>query len=149
MSAAQPDAGPDLEELLLDTLDAVSRFRVGQREAVAAALDAGRLLALAKSRIPHGGFGEWLERVGVKPRTAQAWIRLAAMEVTVDDVIDRGGITATLAGRPPKSATVAHLESDTARELAAAEAEIAGHKAAYYAALTRRARLVRALAKEG
>ena len=30
-----------LEDLLLATLDAVSRFRVGQREAVSAALDAG------------------------------------------------------------------------------------------------------------
>ena len=31
----------DLEDLLLSTLDAVSRFRVGQREAVGAAQDAG------------------------------------------------------------------------------------------------------------
>ena len=33
-----------IEDLLLATLDAVSRFRVGQREAVSAALDAGALL---------------------------------------------------------------------------------------------------------
>ncbi len=99
MSAAQPDSGPDLEELLLDTLDAVSRVRVGQREAVAAALDAGRLLSLAKGRIPHGGWSDWLNRVGVKPRTASGWMRLAAMGVDVDDVIDRGGINATLAGK--------------------------------------------------
>ena len=33
-----------IEDLLLETLDAVSRFRVGQREAVTAALDAGLLL---------------------------------------------------------------------------------------------------------
>ena len=34
--------GPvDPEDLLLSTLDAVSRFRVGQREAVGAAQDAG------------------------------------------------------------------------------------------------------------
>ncbi len=145
-----PTTGPDLEELLLDTLDAVSRFRVGQREALVAALDAGRLLSLAKGRIQHGGWGDWLERVGLNPRTATRWMRLAGMGVTVDDIIDRGGINATLAGRQPKSDTVSDLPpSETARELAAAEAEIAGHKAAYYAALTRRARLVRALAKEG
>ena len=42
----------DLEDLLLSTLDAVSRFRVGQREAVSAALDAGALLTKAKGR--HG-----------------------------------------------------------------------------------------------
>ena len=49
-------AGPEprLEDLLLDTLDAISRFRVGQREAVGAALDAGHLLILAKARLPHG-----------------------------------------------------------------------------------------------
>ena len=41
-----------LEDLLLATLDAVSRFRVGQREAVSAALDAGALLTKAKGR--HG-----------------------------------------------------------------------------------------------
>ena len=35
---ASPVEGDDL---LLSTLDAVSRFRVGQREAVGAALDAG------------------------------------------------------------------------------------------------------------
>ena len=39
-----------IEDLLLATLDAVSRFRVGQREAVGAALDAGALLTQAKGR---------------------------------------------------------------------------------------------------
>ena len=43
-----------LEDLLLATLDAVSRFRVGQREAVSAALDAGALLTKAKGRLQHG-----------------------------------------------------------------------------------------------
>ena len=47
-----------IEDLLLETLDAVSRFRVGQREAVTAALDAGLLLVEAKDRLPHGGWGE-------------------------------------------------------------------------------------------
>ena len=37
-----------LEDLLLATLDAVSRFRVGQRDAVSAALEAGPLLTKAK-----------------------------------------------------------------------------------------------------
>ena len=32
-----------IEDLLFETLDAISRFRVGQRESVAAALDAGGL----------------------------------------------------------------------------------------------------------
>ena len=56
----------DLEDLLLSTLDAVSRFRVGQREAVGAALDAGDLLTTAKARLPHGGWAEWLDRLGLR-----------------------------------------------------------------------------------
>ena len=53
----------DLEDLLLATLDAVSRFRVGQRESVSAALDAGAFLAQAKGRLRHGewetGYNAW------------------------------------------------------------------------------------------
>ena len=45
-----------LEDLLLATLDAVSRFRVGQRDTVSAALEAGPLLTKAKVRSP-GGIG--------------------------------------------------------------------------------------------
>ena len=46
-----------LEDLLLATLDAVSRFRVGQRDTVGAALDAGAFLAQAKGRLQHGEWG--------------------------------------------------------------------------------------------
>ena len=51
-----------IEDLLLATLDAVSRFRVGQREA------AGALLTQAKGRLRHG---EW----GDTGCTAWAWRR--------------------------------------------------------------------------
>ena len=51
-----------IEDLLLATLDAVSRFRVGQREAAGAALDAGTLLTAAKGRLRHGEWGDWLGR---------------------------------------------------------------------------------------
>ena len=40
-----------IEDLLFATLDAVSRFRVGQQEAVSAALEAGALLTEAKGRL--------------------------------------------------------------------------------------------------
>ena len=40
-----------IEDLLFATLDAISRFRVGQREAVNAALEAGGLLTEAKGRL--------------------------------------------------------------------------------------------------
>ena len=61
-----------LEDLLFATLDAVSRFRVGQRDAVSAALEAGPLLTKAKGRLHHGEWGDWLHRVGLAPRTACA-----------------------------------------------------------------------------
>ena len=62
------------------------------------------------------------------------WMKLAAMDVTAEDVIERGGIVQTLRGGTPKSATVADLP-DT--------------KQAYYDALFRRNRALRALAREG
>ena len=138
-----------IEDLLFATLDAVSRFRVGQKEAVSAALEAGGLLTKAKVGLPHGQWADWLFRVGLAPRTASMWMKLAAMDVTAEDVIERGGIVQTLRGNP-KSATVADLpDSNLGRDLANAEAEIADTKQAYYDALSRRNRAIRALAREG
>ena len=54
-----------LEDLLLATLDAVSRFRVGQRDTVSAALEAGPLLTKAKGRLQMGS--------GETGCTAWAW----------------------------------------------------------------------------
>ena len=121
-----------LEDLLLATLDAVSRFRVGQRDTVGAALDAGAFLAQAKGRLQHGEWGDWLHRVGLAPRTASMWLKLAGLGLTAEDVIERGGIVQTLRGGNPKSATVADLpDSNLGRDLAEAEAEIADTKQAY------------------
>ena len=66
-----------LEDLLFATLDAVSRFRVGQRDAVSAALEAGPLLTKAKgpaaswrvgrlaaSRGPGTEDGEYVDEAG-------------------------------------------------------------------------------------
>ena len=111
------------------------------------ALDAGSLLTEAKGRLPHGEWGDWLVRVKLSPRTASTWMRLAALDITAEDVIARGGINSTLKG---KSATVADLPpaSDLQRELAEAEAAIGGAKRGYYDALNRRQRALRALARE-
>ena len=106
-----------IEDLLLATLDAVSRFRVGQRDAVSAALEAGALLTEAKGRLQHGEWGDWLHRVGLAPRTASMWLKLAGLGLTAEDVIERGGIVQTLRGGNPKSATVADLEPASARRI--------------------------------
>ena len=138
-----------LEDLLFATLDAVSRFRVGQRDTVGAALEAGPLLTKAKGRLHHGEWGDWLHRVGLAPRTASTWMKLAGMDLTAEDVIDRGGINAAARGVKPKSASEADLPGDLGRDLANAEADIAETKQAYYDALSRRNRVLRALAREG
>ena len=70
-----------IEDLLFETLDAISRFRVGQQESVSAALDAGALLSQAKGRIRHGEWGDWLGRVGLAQRTASMWMKLAGMDL--------------------------------------------------------------------
>ena len=90
-----------IEDLLLATLDAVSRFRVGQRDAVGAALEAGGLLTEAKGRLKHGEWGEWIGRVGLAKRTASTWMKLAGMGLTSSAVIDRGGINAAARGVKP------------------------------------------------
>ena len=91
-----------IEDLLFATLDAVSRFRVGQREAVGAALEAGGLLTEAKGRLHHGEWGDWLHRVGLAPRTASMWLKLAGMDLTAEDVIERGLHFPNAAGRHPQ-----------------------------------------------
>ena len=136
-----------IEDLLFATLDAVSRFRVGQREAVGAALEAGGLLTQAKGRLQHGEWGDWLHRVGLAPRTASTWMRLGGL--TAEDVIERGGINAAARGDKPESASEADLpDSNLDRALAEAEAAIADTKRAYYDALNQRHRALRALARE-
>ena len=117
---------------------------LARRDAVGAALEAGGLLTEAKGRLKHGEWGDWLGRVGLAKRTASTWMKLAGMGLTSSAVIDRGGINAAARGVKPKSASEADLPGD----LAEAEAEIATTKQAYYDALSRRNRALRALARE-
>ena len=109
------DPGQTLEDLMMDTLDAVSRFRVGQREAVGGALDAGGLLVTVKARLQHGEWVNWLERVGLNSRTASRWMKLAGLELTAEQIIAQGGIRSVLSGKPraSKSDTVSDLRSDS------------------------------------
>ncbi len=90
--------------------------------------------------------GDWLGKVGLSPRTASTWMRLAALGITAEDVVARGGINATL---KPTSAIVADVPvaSDLQRELAEAEVAIGSAKRGYDDALDRRQRLLRALAR--
>ena len=75
-------------------------------------------------------------------------MKLAGMDLTAEDVIDRGGINAAARGGKPESASEADLPGSVGRELADAEAAIADTKRAYYDALNRRHRALSALARE-
>ena len=141
----------NIEDLLFATLDAVSRFRVGQKEAVSAALEAGGLLTEAKGRLQHGEWGDWLGRVGLAPRTARTWMKLVSLDLTAEEVIERGGINAASQGRGKMAKTASEAvlpETGLDRDLAEAEAAIADTKRAYYDALSRRNAALRALARE-
>ena len=74
------------------------------------------------------------------------WMKLAGLDLTSSEVIDRGGINAAARGSKPESASEADLSG---RELADAEAAIADTQRAYYDALNRRHRALSALAREG
>ena len=136
----------NIEDLLLETMEAVSRYRVSQREATAAALDAGELLVEAKGRLPHGEWISWLSRVGLPRRTATTWMKLAKSGLTPEEVNERGGINAAAQGGKWASKPICPPPtSGMERELASVEATIADSKSAYYAALTKRQHLLRAL----
>ena len=121
---------------------------MGQREAVGAALEAGGLLTKAKGGQPHGEWGDWLHRVGLAPRTARTWMKLASLDLTAEEVIERGGINAAAQGRGKTASEAVLPDTGLDRALAESEAEIATTKRAYYDALSRRNAALRALARE-
>ena len=49
-----PLPGPDLEELLLDTLDCVARAKAGRLQALEEAIEGGGLLKMARQMTLHG-----------------------------------------------------------------------------------------------
>ena len=70
---------PDLEELLFDAQDCVTRWKAGRVEATAAAIDGGNILTMAHGLTGHGDWLDWLDKVGLTPTTASRWMRLAAL----------------------------------------------------------------------
>ena len=86
-----------------------------------------------------------MHRVGLAPRTASMWMKLVSMDITADEIIQRGGIAKTVQG---KSATLPIPPDSTLdRDLVEASASISDTKRAYYDALSRRNAALRALAR--
>ena len=80
--------------------------------------------------------------------SATKWMKLAKLGLTTEEVIARGAINS--AAQASKSAPEADLKTPTSgleRDLPSIEATIADSKAAYYAALTKRQQLLRALSR--
>ena len=132
---------PDLEELLFDAQDCVTRWKAGRVEATAAAIDGGNILTMAHGLTGHGDWLDWLGKVGLTPTTASRWMRLAALGLDAEEVVERGGVTRRSqgdihAGRAPTSGPCpSALRKWTAR--------IGSLKADYYDALSERQRLLR------
>ena len=85
-------------ELMLDELhEAVSRYQASNKDRIQAALDAGAALVALKKSLSHGDFTAQAERLaGVTILTAQRWMRLAKAELRQETVIEFGGIRETL-----------------------------------------------------
>ena len=141
----RPLPGPDLEELLLDTLDCVARAKAGRLQALEAAIEGGGLLKMARQMTLHGDWIVWLEKAGLNRRTANDWIRLSDLEMPAEQVLERGGMRAVLkdSARKPNS------QKSIAAQLKQAGDRVGAAKKEYYAALTERRRLLRERERQG
>ena len=131
---------PDLEELLFDAQDCVTRWKAGRLEATAAAIDGGNILTMAHGLTGHGDWLDWLGKVGLTPTTASRWMRLAALGLDAGEVVERGGVSAVLKATSRRTRTDKRPVSQRLEEV---ETRIGSLKADYYDALSERQRLLR------
>ena len=136
---------PDLEELLFDAQDCVTRWKAGRVEATAAAIDGGNILTMARGLTGHGDWLEWLAKVGLPPMTASRWMRLAALGLAAEEVVERGGVRAVLKETSHRTRTDRRPVS---QRLAEAKARYDALKQPYYDALSELGRLQREVRRE-
>lgn len=104
----ESDIAPDLEDLLPDIQQCVTRYQAGRLESIAAAVEGGQLLNMARRQLLHGDWMPYLEKVGLNRMTASRWMRLADLGLTPEEILKRGGMQAVLAAgadqekRPPR-----------------------------------------------
>jgi hypothetical protein len=68
-----------LDELAERIRDAHTAITVAFSNAIDRAIDAGQTLIIAKKLVPHGRWGEFLERCGIGARQAERYMRLACL----------------------------------------------------------------------
>ncbi len=83
-------------------------------QAIEHALEAGRLLAEQKGRLPHGAWLPYLASLGISPRQAQRYTRLAAHNTTaLSHLTPTAALAAITTPRPDNESTA--LEKELAR----------------------------------
>jgi Protein of unknown function (DUF3102) len=60
------------------------------------AVRVGKLLIEAKATVPHGGWIPWLKEIGLSPRTAQRYMRLAELPADKYDTVSHLGVKGAL-----------------------------------------------------
>lgn len=86
----------NIEEALDVVAEGVSEYRLGRKMSIAGALKAGEGLVIIRQGIKHGDFSSHLERWELPSSTANDWMKLSRSGYTVPQIVDLGGIRATL-----------------------------------------------------
>ena len=89
---------PRLSNLAIDRAEAAAeqwrRYRASRRESLEAYIAAGAALAEGLAEVRHGGKSAFYKRAGIPPDTAERMLILARAGVSVDAVLEAGGIRA-------------------------------------------------------
>lgn len=86
----------DVETAIGIVSEGVSEFRLGRKMSIAGALKAGEGLVSIRQGIKHGEFAPYLDRWELPSSTANDWMKLFRSGYTVVQIVDLGGIRATL-----------------------------------------------------
>ena len=132
MNTLPADYLPDVVEKIKDAL---AKIDAAGRSAVTEAVNAGLLLAQAKSRIPHGQWLPWLaDNFALGERTAQSYMQLArsapdlsrANPQAVADLTIQGALKAIAQPRTPKPAPEPQRPADKPAQVGQVSADKGG-----------------------
>ena len=95
-TVAEVDAMATVEGLLEGIAADIATHGKSREAAVQAVIDGGQKLTKLRRAIQHGAPVPMLNRLGMQPRTAQRWMKLAATGLTAAQVLDCGGVVRAL-----------------------------------------------------
>ena len=85
----------DLELLQGQIIDRVESYGANRKAAIQDAIEGGRLLLMARGRLNHGDYQPFVERCGLKARTARRWTTVAETHLESGHVAVLGGLECT------------------------------------------------------